>query len=72
MRYVYTFLAELCCANIYKHETEDKCYGQLGCNKDCYDKVRRNTLQDKISSWLAGTAVLLRSQLNKLTMTKDS
>ena len=32
MGYLYAFLAELCCASIFKHKTDDKCYGQLGCN----------------------------------------
>ena len=29
--FVY-ILAELCCASICKHKTDDKCYNQLGCN----------------------------------------
>ena len=32
MRYLYTYLAELSFASICKHETDDECYCQLGCN----------------------------------------
>ena len=52
MRYVYTFLAELCCASIYKHETDNEYYNKLGCNITTYSVVNhRNSEAGLISCY---------------------
>ena len=52
MRYLFNFPAELRCASVYKHETDDKCNGQLDCSIQptylkCITTAGRNSCYDK-------------------------
>ena len=63
MRFLYTFLPELCCASIPKHETDDKCYDQLGCNNDCYNEFVVTT----VTMMLVITAIITNLVITAVT-----
>ena len=63
MRYLFNFPAELRCASVYKHETHNKCNGQLACNiqptylKLIITAVTRKLVITAVMTKLVSTAV---------------